>query len=68
MFKVVKDVFLFGDMLVFCVWFKRIKEVMNDEKYWEMISECIKKWKCDNFEEYVEVRMKNWEKIRFFEV
>lgn len=68
MLKAAKDAFLSGDTPALRARSKRIKEVMSDEKYREMTSERIKKWKRDNPEEYAEARKKNREKIRSSEV
>ncbi len=68
MLKAAKDAFLSGDTPALRARSKRIKEVMNDEKYKSMSRERLKKWKEENPEEYAEARRKNHEKIKNPEV
>lgn len=68
MLKAAKDAFLSGDTPALRARSKRIKEVMNDDKYRNMSRERITKWKEKNPDKYAEARRKNHESIRDPEV
>lgn len=68
MLQAAKKAFMSGDTPTLQARSRRIKEVMNDDKYREMTSERITKWKNNNPEAYAEARRKNREKIRSSDV